>query len=137
MEFRENSLSYEDYRGLRESVEWNIFSEEQTREALKHSCYSVTVVEENKVVGMGRMTGDGLYYLIVDVVVHPSWQHRGIGSKIMDKLIEYVDSKTPQGGRSSIHLTAEKGKEAFYIGKGFKMIPHEFCGPGMRKVIRK
>ena len=137
MEFRENSLSYEDYRRMRESVEWQNFSEEQTREALDHGCYSVTVVEENQIVGMGRLIGDGLYYMIVDVVVHPSWQHRGIGSKIMDKLIEYVDRKTPQGGRSSIHLAAEKGKEAFYIGKGFKLIPHEFCGSGMRKVIRK
>ena len=34
-------------------------------------------------------------------------------------------------------LISEKGKEEFYIKKGFKRIPHEFCGSGMRKVIRK
>lgn len=51
-------------------------------------------------------------------------------------LLNYVDRNTPSGGRSSVQLIAEKGKESFYIKKGFKMIPHEFCGSGMRKIIR-
>ena len=45
--------------------------------------------------------------------------------------------ETPVGGRSSIQLIAEKGKESFYEKLGFKSIPHEFCGSAMRKVIRK
>ena len=48
-----------------------------------------------------------------------------------------VDKTTPVGGRSSIQLIAEKGKETFYEKMGFKMIPHEFCGSGMRRVIHK
>lgn len=51
--------------------------------------------------------------------------------------LEHVNCQTPQGGRSSVQLIAEKGKEDFYLQKGFKMIPHESCGSGMRKVIRK
>lgn len=39
------------------------------------------------------------------------------------------------GGRVSIQLIAEKGKEGFYEKMGFKKIPHENCGSGMRKVI--
>ena len=74
---------------------------------------------------------------MVDIVVHPAYQGKGIGSKIVDMIIEYVDKETPVGGRSSIQLIAEKGKEAFYEKRGFKLIPHEFCGSGMRKVIRK
>lgn len=52
-------------------------------------------------------------------------------------LLKYVDDRTPAGGRSSIRLIAEQGKEEFYIKRGFKLIPHEFCGSGMRKIIRK
>ncbi len=52
-------------------------------------------------------------------------------------LMEYVDRQTPVGGHSSIQLIAEKGKKAFYETKGFETIPHEFCGSGMRKIIRK
>ena len=56
---------------------------------------------------------------------------------IIDKLLTYVDTNTPIGGRSSVQLIAEKGKEELYIKKGFKLIPHEFCGSGMRKIIKK
>ena len=31
-----------------------------------------------------------------------------------NKIIEFVDKETPSGGRSSIQLIAEKGKETFY-----------------------
>lgn len=52
-------------------------------------------------------------------------------------LVEFVEKETPIEGRSSIQLIAEKGMEKFYIRKGFKLIPHEYCGSGMRKIIRK
>ena len=85
---------------------------------------------------MGRLIGDGIYYMMVDIIVEPSYQGKGIGSNIVNKLIEYVHRETPVGGRSSIQLIAEKGKESFYEKLGFKFIPHEFCGSAMRKVIR-
>ncbi|MDE5697211.1 MAG: GNAT family N-acetyltransferase [Lachnospiraceae bacterium] len=137
MDYKENILRYEDYCRLRESAAWLNFSKEQTEKALNNSLYTVVAVEDQQTVGMGRLIGDGLYYIIVDVVVHPAFQGMGIGSKIVDMMIAYVDRETPCGGRSSIQLTAEKGKEAFYEKRGFKRIPHEFCGSGMRKVIRK
>ena len=137
MDYKENILRYEDYCMLRESAAWLNFSKEQTEKALNNSLYTVVAVEDQQTVGMGRLIGDGLYYIIVDVVVHPAFQGMGIGSKIVDMMIAYVDRETPCGGRSSIQLTAEKGKEAFYEKRGFKRVPHEFCGSGMRKVIYK
>lgn len=137
MIYRENTLSYDDYCRLRESVAWLNFSREQTEKALNNSLYTVVAEDDGKVVGMGRMTGDGLYYLIVDIVVQPDHQKKGIGSAIIDMMIDYVDRETPIGGRSSVQLTAEKGKETFYEKRGFNLIPHEHCGSGMRKIIRK
>lgn len=137
MEYKENVLCYEDYSELRESVGWLNFSKEQTKKVLANSLYTVIAVEDNQTVGMGRLTGDGMYYLIVDIVVRPNNQKQGIGRNIINMIIEYVDKETPIGGRSSIQLIAEKGKEAFYEKAGFKAIPHEFCGSGMRKIIRK
>ncbi len=137
MEYKENILCYEDYCALRESVGWQLFSKKQTQKALANSLYTVTAVEDCQTVGMGRLLGDGMYYMIADIVVQPDYQKQGIGSKIINKLIEYVDRETPVGGRSSIQLIAEKGKEPFYEKLGFRLIPHEFCGSGMRKVIRK
>ena len=98
---------------------------------------TVTAVDGGRTVAMGRLIGDGLYYMMVDIVVNPAFQGKGIGSQIVDLLLAYVDDRTPPGGRSSVQLIAEQGKEAFYIKKGFKLIPHEFCGSGMRKIIHK
>lgn len=137
MRYMENVLCYEDYSKLRESVGWMLFSKEQTQMALMKSLYTVIAVKDSQTVGMGRLTGDGMYYMIVDIVVQPNYQKQGIGTKIVNMIIEFVDKETPIGGRSSIQLIAEKGKETFYEKLGFKIIPHEFCGSGMRKVIRK
>lgn len=137
MEYCENSLTYQNYVSLRNSVGWNNFDKEQVSKSIGNSLYSVTVFEHNGPVAMGRLIGDGIYYLIVDVIVKPEFQGMGIGSKIIDMLLAYVDNRTPIGGRSSVQLIAEQGKENFYINKGFKIIPHEFCGSGMRKIIRK
>ena len=137
MEYKENALHYEDYCKLRESVEWQPYSKEQTQKALDNSLYTVIAVDDNQTIGMGRLIGDGVYYMIADIVVHPNYQKQGVGNKIVNRIIEYVEKDTPIGGRSSIQLIAVKGREAFYEKMGFKIIPHEFCGSGMRKVIHK
>lgn len=137
MNYKENALCYDDYRRLRESVGWHNYARAQTENALSRSLYTVVAEDANQVVGMGRLIGDGLYYLIIDIVVQPDYQQKGIGSKMIDMLVDFVDKETPVGGRSSIQLIAVNGKEPFYEKKGFKIIPHEFCGPGMRKIICK
>lgn len=137
MEYQENVLYYEDYCRLRESVGWTNFSKEQTQAALSNSLYTVAVFENSQAVGMGRLIGDGMYLVIADIVVNPVYQGKGIGSKIVSMLIEYTTKELPDGGRTSIQLISEKGKEPFYEKLGFKRIPNDFCGSGMKMVIRK
>lgn len=137
MDYKENTLSYEDYCRIRQSVGWTNFSKTQTEKSLEKSLYTVVANSDGQAVGMGRLIGDGMYYMIVDIVVLPTYQKMGIGSTILNMIVDYVNRETPIGGRSSIQLIAEKGKEKFYEKRGFKVIPHEFCGSGMRKVIRK
>ena len=55
---------------------------------------------------MGRLVGDGMYGMIVDVVIEPNYQKQGIGSKIVDMLMNFVEKKTPIGGRCSLQLIA-------------------------------
>ena len=137
MEYQENVLCYEDYCRLRERVGWTNFSKEQTQAALSNSLYTVAVFENSQAVGMGRLIGDGMYLVIADIVVNPVYQGKGIGSKIVSMLIEYTTKELPDGGRTSIQLISEKGKEPFYEKLGFKRIPNDFCGSGMKMVIRK
>lgn len=137
MIYTENKISYADYTRLRESVSWNNFFKEQTQKCLKNTLYSIEAVDNNTIIGMGRLIGDGMYYMMADIIVEPDYQGQGIGSNIVNKLAEYVHRETPAGGRSSIQLVAEKGKEGFYEKLGFKLIPDEFCGSAMRKIIRR
>lgn len=133
----ENQLDYNTYVSLRETVGWNNFSKEQTEIALRNSFYSITVQGAGQNIGMGRVIGDGIYFTIVDVIVKPEFQGKGIGTLIIQNILKFIEDGMCSGSRVSIQLIAEMGKEDFYIKQGFKLIPHEYCGPALRKIIYK
>ncbi|MGN0140876.1 MAG: GNAT family N-acetyltransferase [Roseburia sp.] len=134
---KENSLCYEIYYSLRESVGWNNWSKEQAEKALEKSYYSIVVLDESKAIGMGRVVGDGIYFTIVDIVVRPEYQGKKIGTFIIQSILTYIENDMCIGSRVSVQLLSEVGKEQFYIKQGFKLVPHEFCGPALRKIIYK
>ena len=133
--YSENIPDIETYYDLRKSVDWNNFCPEQTQKAIDNSAFFVLAKDDDKPVAMGRVVGDGMYYTIVDVVVRPEYQGQKIGSTIVNRLVELIQKDTPDGARISVQLIAAQGKEEFYVKQGFKILPHEFCGPALRKVI--
>ena len=135
--FKENQLDYETYYILRKSVKWNNWSREQAEIALGNSYYTVTVFDNKVPIGMGRVVGDGIYFMIMDIVVKPEYQRMGIGSTIIHMLLEHIEKNMCVGSRVSVQLISEPDKEQFYIKQGFKLIPHEYCEPALRKVIYK
>lgn len=134
---KENQLNYETYYTLRESVGWNNWSKEQAEKALENSYYSIVIFYNDNAIGMGRVVGVGIYFTIVDIVVRPEYQGRKIGTTIMNSILEYIEKNMCEGSRVSVQLLAEVGKEQFYIKQGFKLVPHEYCGPALRKIIYK
>ena len=134
---KENQFNYETYYTLRESVGWNNWSKEQAEKALENSYYSIVIFYNDNAIGMGRVVGDGIYFTIVDIVVRPEYQCRKIGTTIMNSILEYIEKNMCEGSRVSVQLLAEVGKEQFYIKQGFKLVPHEYCGPALRKIIYK
>lgn len=134
---KEKQLNYETYYTLRESVGWNNWSKEQAEKALENSYYSIVIFYNDNAIGMGRVVGDGIYFTIVDIVVRPEYQGRKIGTTIMNSILEYIEKNMCEGSRVSVQLLAEVGKEQFYIKQGFKLVPHEYCGPALRKIIYK
>ena len=134
---KENQLNYETYYTLRKSVGWNNWSKEQAEKALENSYYPIVIFYNDNAIGMGRVVGDGIYFTIVDIVVRPEYQGRKIGTTIMNSILEYIEKNMCEGSRVSVQLLAEVGKEQFYIKQGFKLVPHEYCGPALRKIIYK
>ena len=132
LRIEENQLDLETYLNLRASVGWKRLSEEQALKALKNSILTVTAVIDNKVVGMGRMVGDGaVICYIQDLVVHPSYQKLGVGQAIMKKLIGYANELRIDNTELMLCLMCAKGRESFYKKHGFIARPTDTLGPGM------
>ena len=67
IDYIENNLSYETYYSLRKSVGWKNLSKQQAQDALQHTSYSIVTMQEEQAIGMARLIGDGIYYMIADV----------------------------------------------------------------------
>ena len=83
-------------------------------QALLNSHSLVTAREGNRLVGLGNAISDG--YLVVyypHLLVHPDYQGRRIGHKIMEKMQERYRSFHMQ------ILTADEQSVAFYQKLGF------------------
>jgi len=99
---------------------------------LQNSLFSVVAVEDDKVVGFGRIVGDGgLYYYIQDVMVHPEFQGKGLGRSLMKALMDYIRTHARAG--AFVGLMAAKGLESYYEAFGFRARDKD--APGMVRVI--
>ncbi len=128
VELIERAPTVGEYLALRASVAWHPLAEAPVRRALHHSLYAVTAVHGPEAVGCGRITGDGgIYFYVQDVITHPRYQRRGVATRVMARLMAYVDATAPSG--AFIGLMAAPGLERFYSRFGFTRFPED--SPGM------
>ena len=118
--FKNNIPTLEEYTYLCESVGWtNYMNFEVVETSLKNSIHCITVNDNEQIVGMGRIVGDGaIYFYIQDIVVHPEYQKKGIGNEIMNLLVDYLNLHAPD--KAFVGLFASQGKESFYEKFDFK-----------------
>ncbi len=136
LRIEENCLDLNTYLSLRASVGWKVLSEEQAIRALRNSIYTVVAYIDDKVVGMGRMVGDGaVICYIQDLVVHPAYQRLGVGEGLMQKLIAHAESLRLPDTELMLCLMCAKGRESFYTKYGFTARPTEKLGPGMIRYL--
>lgn len=83
----------EEYLALRISGGLSKRGKEASNVGLKNSIFSVTIRqnETGNLIGMGRIIGDGgTSFQLVDIVIHPDVQKKGLGKKIMEQLTNYI-----------------------------------------------
>lgn len=132
IELRENTITVDDYLKLRARVGWKKLSREQAELALKNSLIVVGAYVADQPIGMGRIVGDGAVICYVqDLVIPPQAQGFGVGSVILKRLREYVESLRLPGTEMMFDLMCAKGRESFYEEHGFIARPTEKLGPGM------
>jgi len=135
--FKENKLDVDTYLYLRQQVNWKTLTYNQAHCAIENSAYNITVYEEDKPIAMGRIVGDGaVISYIQDLIVIPSAQGEKIGSQLLEKLIEYVQTITEEGTEMMLCLMCAKGRENFYKHHNFIERPTDNLGPGMIQFIK-
>lgn len=132
LEFTENLQDVDTYLGLRAAVDWKKLTRAQAEKALKNSLYILTVFEDGKPVGMGRIVGDGAVICYVqDLIVIPEKQKDGVGCVILKKLKKFVEKEGIPDTTMMFDLMCAKGREDFYKKHGFIARPTADLGPGM------
>lgn len=136
-EIQENVLTAKDFIKLRVSAGWGELLEQQAQDTLKNSLFTIAVMDQGQVIGMGRLVGDGVSICYVqDLVILPKYQGKGIGKLIMERLIAHTKEHGIPETNVTLGLFAAKGKEEFYQKLGFTIRPNENRGAGMELSIR-
>ena len=129
---KENINSIEEFNYLYDAVGWGSYDEKVSEKALANTMYSVSVYDDDKIIGYGRIIGDGICFLYIhDVMVIPKYQNKKVGSQIMNKLLEKVNQIKIENTYVRVYLGASKGKEMFYERFGFITREDANLGSGM------
>lgn len=129
LEFRDELPDREAYFRLFETTGWNAeyhVSAEDLYRAIRGSWYLTAAWCGEELAGAGRVVSDGAFHgLIVDVIVAPAYQRQGLGTQIMERLLE----RCRTARLLDVQLFCAKGKAPFYRRLGFVDRPAD--GPGM------
>lgn len=137
MDMKTNDIKYKEilpeineYWDLFGTTGWNDsyhFTVNELENAIKNSWHALSVFDTDNLIGFGRVISDGIHHaFIVDLIIHPGYQGKGIGSALLSMLIKKC---TDQHIRD-IQLFSAMGKSEFY--EKFNFIKREENAPGMQ-----
>ena len=109
------TVSVNDLADLRESVGWSRMEKEYNNPLLS-SYYHIAVYEKEALIGYIDCISNGVTdAYIQDLMVHPDYQGRGIGTDLMKKMIDYLKKKHIY----MISVVFEEKLKPFYEKFGF------------------
>ena len=120
MEFTHKIPSVEAYNQLRVNAGMNSTKpHSEVEKALKGTLFLVSVYEEDELIGLGRIVGDGgIAFIVCDIMVDKKFQRRGIANQIMEMIDQWFDKNTHES--SFITLLAKVPADKLYR-------KHHFC----------
>ena len=122
MVYRYNeAVSAKALSDLRESVGWNRMEGEYNN-PLMTSYYHIAVYEDDKMVGYIDSVSNGVTdAYIQDLMVHPDYQGKGLGTELMNQMIAYLKENRIY----IISVVFEESLKPFYDRFGFSSM---LCG---------
>lgn len=129
---KENNKNIDEFNYLYDMVGWEAYDDSITKQALDNTFYSVSVYDDDKIIGYGRLIGDTICFMYIhDIMVLPEYQSQKIGTLIMNKLMDKVHELQKINPDIRVYLGASKGKEDFYKRFGFIERKDADLGAGM------
>jgi GNAT superfamily N-acetyltransferase len=130
-ELIERDPTVQEYQRFRHAVGWSDMTDEGVATGLPNALFSVVLELDGEAVGCGRVVGDGgLYFYIQDVIVEAEHRGQGLGSRIMDAVMTYLERTARPG--AFVGLIAARDIAPFYETYGFRARPER--QPGMFRV---
>jgi GNAT superfamily N-acetyltransferase len=116
--------SIADYQRLREQSGLSTKTLAAAERGLPNTLFGVEVLVDGLAIGMGRVIGDGgCFYQVVDIVVLPKHQGKGVGKAIMREISGYIEREIPESAH--ISLLADGMAFELYQQFGFTLsAPH-------------
>ena len=117
-ESTDKNIEISQLNNLFKEIGWKQRSDDKWKEILSKSSFVISIWDNEKLVGFGRILEDGAMCMFYDICVLPSYQGRRIGTQIMNFLIDKVKDK----GYASIGLFAWESNPSnmsFYEKFGF------------------
>ena len=105
----DREVCWEDVVSLFEAVGWGKRDRHEVQAAFGRSTFKAFAFARDELIGFGRTIDDGRFYAsIVDVVVAPAHQRRGVGRAVVEDLQSRLQ------GFLSVTLTAAPAVQPFY-----------------------
>ena len=107
---------------LSASVGWSAEPEETLKELPMSAVEYVVVAEEistGKIIGCAFLLGDGAgFYYVKNVIVHPDWQGKRVGTALMKEITKWLDEHAPD--KALVGLHTGQSLTSFYNQFGFE-----------------
>ena len=105
---------------------------EAAARGLPNSLFAVQVLQGDKIVGMGRIIGDGgCFYQVVDIAVLPEHQGRGLGKLIMREISAFIAAEVPVS--AYVSLIADGQAHQLYAQFGFTHTAPKSVGMALKR----
>jgi acetyltransferase, GNAT family len=100
---------------------------EKVETAIKNSLFIISLYDDKKLIGMGRIIGDnGISYAVTDIMVDKEYQGKGYGKLIMKEIDNYFSENTDED--CYIILIANLPADNLYSKFSFEYLPNSKCG---------
>ncbi len=119
LRYEEHVPSPQEYCEMRVKAGLSPKSLKAAEIGLPNSLYGVSIRDDELLIAMGRVVGDGACnFEIVDVAVDPTYQGKGLGRKVMEYIDGYLSSAALEG--SYVSMIADE--PVFYEKLGYRLV---------------